>query len=77
MILPKPVYEALPYLYVSFGLLALVMIESGVRYIPGAMLIVAGLIVLHLRFDSRQQEALRSQRHVRLASAARKRARQG
>ncbi len=65
MVLPKPVYEALPYLYVSFGLLALAMIESGARFIPGAMLIVAGLIVLHLRFSARHEEALHSRRHSR------------
>lgn len=62
MDLPKPVYEALPYVYVGFGLLALAMIESGVRFIPGALLIVAGLIVLNLRFSYRQEESIRLRR---------------
>ena len=57
MVLPKPLYEALPYVYVGFGLLALVMIESGVRFIPGALLILAGLLVLNLRVSHRQEEA--------------------
>jgi len=62
MDLPKPVYEALPYVYVGFGLMALVMIESGVRFLPGALLIVAGLIVFNRRFSYRQEEAIRAQR---------------
>ncbi|NQD35643.1 hypothetical protein HPT27_01325 [Permianibacter sp. IMCC34836] len=62
MLIPKPVYEALPYVYVGFGLMALAMIESGVRFIPGALLIVAGLIVLNQRFSYRQEEAIRARR---------------
>lgn len=62
MLIPKPVYEALPYVYVGFGLLALAMIESGARFIPGALLIMAGLIVLNQRFSYRQEEAIRSRR---------------
>lgn len=71
MELPKPLYEALPYMYVGFGLVALVMIESGVKFIPGALLIITGLIVFHLRFSHRQEEAVRSQRRKRLKAKGR------
>lgn len=71
MELPKPLYEALPYLYVGFGLVALVMIESGVKFIPGALLIISGLIVFHLRFSYRQEEAVRTQRRKRLKAKGR------
>lgn len=71
MELPKPLYEALPYLYVGFGLVALVMIESGVKFIPGALLIITGLIVFHLRFSYRQEEAVRTQRRKRLKAKGR------
>lgn len=71
MDLPKPLYEALPYVYVGFGLMALVMVESGVKFIPGAMLILAGLIVFHLRFSYRQEEAVREKRRRRLKAKGR------
>lgn len=64
MVLPKPIYEALPYVYVGFGLLAMAMIESGVKFVPGALLIVAGLIVLNQRFSYRQEEAIRAKRRA-------------
>jgi len=47
--LPRSIYEALPYLYIAAGLLCRVFIDSDIVYIPSALLVLAGLIVIWMR----------------------------
>ena len=57
MTLPKPVYETLPYVYLVVGLLSLSMLDGAMRYIPGIVLCVAGVTVIHWRISYRHEHA--------------------
>ena len=69
--LPKSIYESLPYAYVTCGVLTLVLLQTIARVIPGFMLISAGILILQMRFTYRQeQEYLDEQREARRARLA-------
>jgi len=48
-------YEALPYLYAGFGLVAAVLLDSVLGRISGLMLITAGGMIWRLRRQYRKQ----------------------
>lgn len=51
--LPKPLYEALPYVYFGMGMLTMAAIDSPARYFPTLLLAVAGMVVLFMRYSNR------------------------
>lgn len=64
MVLPKPVYEVLPYGYLVVALLTYALLESGMRYLSGTVFLAAGLMVLYWRmhYRSTQQARARARR---------------
>lgn len=46
---PKPLYELLPYVYMALGLLALISLESSWGKLSGLILIASGIVVHQLR----------------------------
>jgi hypothetical protein len=55
--LPKGLYTALPWLYIALGVVVTLKLESDIKYLPAAALVLAGLLVLayrHFRGASRR-----------------------
>jgi len=52
--LPKPVYEALPLVYLGLAVLLLVMVETPVIFLSSALFGAAGVGVLWMRFRHRR-----------------------
>jgi hypothetical protein len=54
--IPKPIYELLPYLYVLGGLIAIISMDSILGKFCGVILIVAGVVIhqMRARFRSRR-----------------------
>lgn len=52
--LPNRVYEGLPYIYISTGVLAMSLLGNFVAVLSGLILIVAGALVWILRSDHRR-----------------------
>ena len=52
--LPKMLYELLPYIYLSLGLGGGVSIDSAIIFIASVLLTITGVIVLFMRFTYRQ-----------------------
>jgi len=55
--LPKPVYEALPYVYPIGGLLAIASLRNLVGILCGVMLISAGYVIWTMRRNYRREQA--------------------
>lgn len=55
--LPKPLYEALPVLYVSGGMFVALWSESGVGLFSGLLLAAAGVRIRFMRRSHRMQVA--------------------
>jgi len=53
MIIPKPVYEALPALYIGGGIAAMTTVDSFMSFVSGILLGVSGVVVLFLRRNYR------------------------
>lgn len=51
--LPKPLYEALPYLYITIAVLSVTLIESRASVIPATILLAAAGMVLMMRHNGR------------------------
>ena len=51
--IPKPIYEILPVLYVVGGILAMTSVQSMTSFISGLAMGVAGLLVLSMRRNYR------------------------
>ncbi len=60
MVLPKPVYEVLPYGYLVVALLTYALLESGMRYLSGTVFLAAGLMVLYWRMHYRSTQKARA-----------------
>ena len=62
MMIPKPVYESLPILYVVGGIAAMTTVDSFMSFFSGVLLGVSGVVVLflrrHHRTDQRQEQWL-------------------
>lgn len=54
MIMPKPIYESLPVLYVIGGVAAISTVDSFMSFISGILLGSSGIIILILRRNHRQ-----------------------
>lgn len=55
--IPKPIYEVLPYLYVGSGVASILNLDVMSGQVSGALLLLAGLIVYKLRVDKRAHDA--------------------
>jgi hypothetical protein len=51
----RNIYEFLPYAYVGAGSLVLLGMDTPMRWIPGLVLVCAGLLVLLLRITARSR----------------------
>jgi pSer/pThr/pTyr-binding forkhead associated (FHA) protein len=51
--LPKGVYEALPWLYMAIGALTPALLASDLKYLPAILFFVTGVLVLMLRNSAR------------------------
>lgn len=51
---PAWLYEPLPFLYITAGVLALLKLEGGFADLSGALLILAGVYVLQMRRSYRR-----------------------
>lgn len=47
--LPKGLYDALPWLYMALGALSAAVLDSGIKYLPSLMFFLAGMLVLAFR----------------------------
>jgi len=53
--LPRSLYEILPYLYLATGIAAALLIRSRLVSIASALMIMAGVIILYLRISNRRK----------------------
>ena len=53
MMLPKPVYESIPVLYIAAGIAAISVVDSFMTYISGILLGGSGVAILCLRRNYR------------------------
>lgn len=72
--LPRMIYEPLPYFYLAIGGLLTVALESPLKYLPVVLFVCAGLLVLSMRRYFRRdldlQRRLRSNTRRRRTSPA-------
>lgn len=52
--LPRRLYESLPYLYITIAIVSVLLISSRLVIISSLLMIMAGVIVLLMRFSSRR-----------------------
>lgn len=52
--LPRRLYELLPYIYVTTGIVSVLLINSRLVIIASILMIMAGVIVLSMRISSRR-----------------------
>lgn len=70
MYLPKPLYEAKPYLYLITGILvALTWGFDPFSVISSAALIIGGLFIIYLRFTHRRHARLAQEQNAQDAPA--------
>ncbi|HXG28519.1 MAG TPA: hypothetical protein VNJ47_06710 [Nevskiales bacterium] len=55
--LPKGLYDALPWLYMAMGATVTALLESDLKYLPAALFVTAGVLVLLYRSASRKVAA--------------------
>ena len=51
--IPKPIYEILPYLYIAGGIAAMLLLDIFMSFISGLLMSVTGVLVLFLRRNYR------------------------
>jgi len=56
--IPKPLYELMPYGYMVLGLIGLISLENGWGKLSGVILIVTGVVVQQLRARHRARDQL-------------------
>ncbi len=73
--LPRSLYELLPYLYLVIGAASGLMIESSLILIASLLLISAGLLTLFMRWNYREEKKLRQQQTATATETAVRQAR--
>lgn len=53
MMLPKPIYESIPYLYVVGGVSAITTVDSFISFISGALMGASGVVIMFIRRNYR------------------------
>ncbi len=61
--LPRAIYELLPYLYITIGVSTSLALSTGVIMVAAALLISAGLVILSMRFNYRRKLSLMLSNH--------------
>jgi len=56
MIMPKPIYESMPLLYVMGGVAAISIVDSFMSFISGILLGSSGIMIMCLRRNYRQAQ---------------------
>lgn len=56
--IPKPVYELLPYFYLCVGIAAMLWLEGVMPFVSGLLMSMTGVLVLWLRCYHRQSSQL-------------------
>lgn len=54
--LPKPLYDALPWMYMTFGAITTALLESDLKFLPAVLFFLAGCLVLAFRFVPRPEQ---------------------
>jgi hypothetical protein len=49
VMLPKGLYDALPWLYMALGALSAALLASDLKYLPSLLFVLAGMLVLAFR----------------------------
>lgn len=62
--IPKPLYEILPILYVASGIVAMVSVQSVTSFISGLAMGIAGLLVLNMRSNYRSAKIRKRQNRI-------------
>ena len=57
--IPQPIYELLPYLYMLAGLIALFSLDNILGKLCGVILIIAGVVVQQVRSRARGKKPIR------------------
>ena len=72
MVLPKPIYEALPLIYLGTAVATLNMNDNVIRFFPVLLLILVCVMVVYMRISSRKHDAsvhghqsTRQRKHIR------------
>lgn len=60
MRLPKPIYEAIPYIYIISAVLTILLVDSIISFFSGFFFGYAGWMVWRTRKDYRQFNVLRN-----------------
>jgi len=56
MMIPKPVYELLPLLYVAGGIAAISTVDSFMSFVSGVLLGISGVVVMVIRRNYRTEQ---------------------
>lgn len=59
--IPKPIYELLPILYIIGGLTAMSIVSSFVSLVSGLLLGISGICILCMRHNYRAEQAAKEQ----------------
>jgi len=62
--IPKPIYEMLPVIYVVGGILAMISVQSMTSFISGLVMGISGLLVLTMRRNYRSSIAAEKQKKI-------------
>ncbi len=71
-VLPNWLYEPLPYVYSSTGLVSAVVLESMMGRLSGVLLITAGCVISYQRYEYRRLKKEREERLAWLQDQARR-----
>lgn len=64
--LPKPMYEVLPFVYFALAVLVLLTMHSAAKYVPALLLLAAGVVVLYQRHRNRHKHPPPHRRHFHM-----------
>jgi len=67
--LPRLLYELLPYAYLVIGIIGGVLIDSTIIFISSVLLLSAGILVLMMRYNYRRDASARRLQIVEAAQA--------
>jgi len=62
--IPKPIYEILPVIYIVGGILAMISVQSMTSFISGLVMGVVGLLVLTMRRNYRSNESQKNKYQI-------------
>lgn len=61
---PKPIYETLPWLYGCGAVITLAMNDSPIRFFPVTLLIISALSVIYMRYHFRHLPPKEQKEHI-------------